>query len=71
MDHITITELRKEIERKREQPFTDEQFTMLVSGFTAYVARRGLYTRQSVRNAISRGWMGAQMAHYFKVYALE
>ena len=25
MDHITITDLRKEIERKREQPMTDEQ----------------------------------------------
>jgi hypothetical protein len=71
MEHITITDLRKEIERKREEPMTDEQFTMLVSCFTAYVARRGLYTGQSVRNAISRGWMSAQMAHYFKVYALE
>ncbi len=71
MDHITITELRKEIEHKREELFTDEQFTMLISCFTAYIARRGLFNGQSVRNAVSRGWMSAQMAHYFKAYALE
>lgn len=71
MDHITITELRKEIEHKREEPFTDEQFAMLISCFTAYIARRGLFNGQSVRNAVSRGWMSAQMAHYFKAYALE
>ena len=71
MDHITIKDLRKEIERMREEPFTDEEFTMLVSCFTAYVARRGLYNSRSVNNAVSRGWMGAQMAHYFKQYALE
>ena len=71
MDHITIKALRAEIERRREEPMTDEQFTILVSCFTAYAARRGLYTEQSVRNAMSRGWMSAQMAHFFKVYALE
>ena len=71
MNRYTIKDLRKEIERRREEPMTDKQFTMLVSCFTAYAARRGLYTGQSVRNAISRGWMGAQMAHFFKAYALE
>ena len=71
MEHITITELRKEIERKREEPFNDDGFKVLMSGFRAQAARRGFYTSASVDVAVSRGWMSAQMAHYFKVYALE
>jgi hypothetical protein len=71
MDHITINDLRKEIERKREEPMTDEQFKTLLSGFRKHCQRRGLYSPASVDVAVSRGWMGAQMAHYFKVYALE
>ena len=71
MEHITITELRKEIERKCEEPLTDEQFKILLSGFRKHCQRRGLYSPASVDVAVSRGWMGAQMAHYFKVYAFE
>ena len=71
MEHITIDELRKEIERRREEPLTDEQFKVLLSGFRAHAARRGLYTGAAVDNAISRGWMSAQMAHFFKTYAFE
>ncbi len=71
MDHITITDLRKEIERKREEPFTDEQFEVLLSGFGAYCKRTGLFTQIYVGQAIRRGWFGAQMAHFFKRYAFE
>ena len=53
MDHITITELRKEIERKREEPFTDEQFKTLLSGFRKRCQRRGLYSPASVDVAVS------------------
>ena len=71
MDHITINLIRSELERKREEPMTDEQFKTLLSGFRKHCQRRGLYSPASVDVAVSRGWMGAQMAHYFKVYALE
>ncbi len=71
MDHYTIEELRKEIERKRGEPLTDGQLKVLLSGFKARCRRRGLYSSASVDNAVSRGWMGAQMAHYFMDYALE
>jgi len=71
MDRLTITELRKEIEQRLEEPFTDEQFKVLLSGFRAYASRRGLYTSASVDVALCRGWMSAQMAHFFKRYALE
>ena len=71
MDRLTITELRKEIEYKRGEPLTDDEFILLVAGFKGYAARRGLYTRTSLNNAVSRGWMSAQMAHFFMSYALE
>jgi len=71
MDRYTITELRKEIEERREETMTDEQFAWLVAGFKHHVMRRGYYTAASVDNAVSRGWMSAQMAHFFKHYALE
>ena len=69
MDHITITDLRKEIERKREQPLTDEQFDVLVAGFRTKAAKDRLYSRVAVYKAMQRGWMSAQMAHFFKRYA--
>lgn len=71
MEHYTIEELRKEIEYKRGEPLTDDGFILLVAGFKGYAARRGLYTRASLNNAVSRGWMSAQMAHFFMSYALE
>ena len=71
MDHLTITELRKEIEHKRGEPLTDDGFGVLVAGFKAFAARRGLYSRRTLDNTVSRGWMSAQMAHFFMSYALE
>jgi hypothetical protein len=71
MDHITITELRKEIERKYKEPLTDDGFLLLVAGFKSYAARRDLYSRQAVEKAVSRGWFSAEMAHFFKHYATE
>ena len=71
MEHITITELRKEIDRKRKEPLTDDGFWLLVAGFKSYAARRDLYSRQAVEKAVSRGWFSAEMAHFFKRYALE
>ena len=71
MEHITIEDLRKEIERKREEPFTDEQFEVLLSGFGAYCKRTGLFTQTYISIAVKRGWFGAQMAHFFKRYAFE
>ena len=71
MDHITIKDLRAEIERRRGEPLTDDGFVLLVAGFKGFAARQGLYTRTSLNNAVSRGWMSAQMAHFFMSYALE
>ena len=71
MEHITIEDLRREIGLKRGEPLTDEQFGVLLAGFREHAARRGLFSTQSVYNAIHRGWMSAQMAHFFKTYALE
>ena len=71
MDRYTTKDLRKEIERRREEPMTDEQFKILLSGFRKYCQRRGLYSLASVDVVVSRGWMSAQMAHFFKRYALE
>ena len=71
MDHITITDLRKEIERKREEPFTDEEFGHLLNSFRAHITRKGWYERHAVSVAIKRGWMSVKMAKYFKTYALE
>ena len=71
MDRLTITELRKEIEHKRSEPLTDNEFNVLMAGFKGFAARRGLYSQRSLDNAVSRGWMSAQMAHFFMSYALE
>lgn len=71
MDRLTITELRKEIEQRREEQMTDEQFKLLLSGFAAYIDKKGYYTAGSTRNAIHRGWMSAKMAHFFKQYASQ
>ena len=71
MEHYTIEELRKEIERKREEPFTDEQFKLLLSGFADYVMRQHLYSIVAVYKARKRGWMSAQMAHFFRQYAAQ
>ena len=71
MEHYTIEELRKEIERKRGESLTDDGFVLLVAGFKGFAARRGLYSRRSLDNAVCQGWMSAQMAHFFMSYALE
>ena len=71
MDHLTITELRKEIEHKRGEPLTDDGFGVLIAGFKGFAARRGWYTRQATEKALKQGWMTEQMAHFFKAYALE
>ena len=71
MEHYTIEELRKEIEYKRGEPLTDDGFGVLIAGFKAFAARRGLYTRQATEKALKQGWMTEQMAHFFKAYALE
>ena len=71
MNRYTIKDLRAEIERRREEPMTDEQFKILLSGFRKYCQRRGLYSPASIDVAVSRGWMSTQMAHFFKRYALE
>ena len=70
MKRYTITEIREDLERKRGEPFTEEQFANLIAAYTAYISRRGLYTKQAVYNAVRRGWMSVQMAHFFKNYAL-
>ena len=71
MEHITITELRKEIERKREEPLNDEQFKTLLIGFADYAMRQHLYSVVAVFKARKRGWMSVQMAHFFKQYATQ
>ena len=71
MDHITITELRKEIERKRGEPLTDDEYAVMMTAFVAHIVRQGLYTKQAVYKALKRGWMSAQMAHFFKSYTLQ
>ena len=71
MEHYTIEQIRSELEQKRGEPFTDEQFKVLLSGFGAYCKRIGLFSQIYVGQAIRRGWFGAQMAHFFKRYAFE
>ena len=71
MEHYTIEQIRSELEQKRGEPLTDDGFNVLVAGFKAFAARRGLYSRRTLDNTVSRGWMSAQMAHFFMSYALE
>ena len=71
MEHITIEDLRREIGLKRGEPLTDDEFKVLLSGFGAYCKRTGLYSFPTIRNSVSRGWMSAEMAHFFKRYAFE
>ena len=71
MEHYTIEQIRSDLERIRGEEFTDEQFDVLIAGFRLYAARKGLYNSQTIHNAINKGWMSAQMAHFFKRYALE
>ena len=71
MDRYTINQIRSELERKREQPFTDEEFGHLLDSFRAHITRKGWYERHAVSVAIKRGWMSVKMAKYFKTYALE
>ena len=71
MEHYTLPDLRWEIEHQRGEPLTDDGFNILLSGFKAFAARRGLYTRQAIEKAVDRGWLSEQMAYFFKRYALE
>jgi hypothetical protein len=71
MDHITITELRKDFKNKRGESFTEEEFDIILDGFKKYAEKRGLYTSRAIRKARERGWMSVQMVHFFKQYATE
>ena len=75
MKHCLITDLLNEINQHIQQrggePLTEERFSVLLSGFKAYSKRRDLYARQAVDKAILRGWMTEEMAHFFRLYALE
>ena len=75
MKHCLITELLSEINQKIQQrggePVTRDQFEVLLSGFKAYSKRSDLYKRQAIDKAIMRGWMTEEMAHFFRLYALE
>jgi hypothetical protein len=71
MDHITIKQIRSDLEQKRGEPYSDEQFKMLLSGFSSRAQRQGLYTARAIQKALQRGWMTAQMTHFFKRYAVQ
>ena len=69
MQHYTINQIRSEMEQKRGEPFTDDGFKLLLAGFRLKAQRDRLYSRIAVYKAVQRGWMSAQMAHFFKKYA--
>jgi len=71
MQRYTINEIRSELEQRRGEEFTDEEFKTLLAGFKDHAERRGTYTRQAINLAIRRGWMSSQMAHFFKSYATQ
>lgn len=71
MQRYTINQIRSELEQKQGKPYTDGGFNLLLAGFTAYAAKRGLYSAVAVFKARKRGWMSAQMAHFFKLYAAQ
>lgn len=71
MQRYTINQIRSELERNQGEPYTDEQFKLLLAGFTAYALRQRLYSAVGIFKARKRGWMSAQMAHFFKLYAAQ
>ena len=71
MDRYTIKDIRADLEQKRGEPYSDEVFENLLSGFAGYAERKGYYCERAIRKAAQRGWMTAPMAHFFKRYAAQ
>lgn len=71
MQRYTINQIRSELESKRGEKFTDEQFDNLLSSFATYAGNRGMYDRSAIYHAIRRGWMSVLMAAVFKHYATQ
>ena len=71
MQRYTINQIRSELERNQGEPYTDEAFDSLLSGFSAYVQRRRLYTARAFQYAVKRGWMSTYMSRLFKDYAAQ
>ena len=71
MDRYTIKDIRSDLEQKRGEAYSDEQFTCLLGAFMSHSENRGLYTARAIQKAIKRGWMTAPMAHFFKLYVTQ
>ena len=71
MDRYTINQIRSDLEQKRGEPFTDDEFSNLLSSFAAYAQSRRWYEKSAVYKAYKRGWLTAPMARLFKQYAAQ